>query len=1052
MQRYSCGTQWCDGAMNNMMNEKNRHSFQQDPPRRSRKVLERRSTAELGAGEVGGAGAGDVGGAGAAAAAGGAPAAQGEPHPVPGRSALLGAAAGSTAAIFKPFDSKTGQFVSAPPAAAGASAPASASVSASQLSGGARFLRRDDHPMFVSPTSKTSFASRPFSVAASDPAARRPGRDADDDMHMDIDDSDSNSDPNTSAYQARLEYLSEHPALLLEENMSTDCSSSTSSITHDSMVNQTPSITTSGSINHRSPAPPPFAVGYGTSTKTLAPNDPFISHHQEKLLKVLTQNATGSNASSQNKLRANSVPTILHSSLRRLTASHLGQVQARAPKTPESYNRNQFKPKKQNEAASNVGGHSHNPGSKICKKKSPKAVTYLISAASESTDDFSVPMGSRDSDNRTDITSAESLEHSSGRDYQPFNNNIISKKKIALLSKHNQDSPSSLRQNPSIYNSADLTNNDTNGEGNRNDSDPWSTRTSGANRISSSYLRPDASLEERIEYLKLNIPETKGNNSATVFPPINLQGLKEIDLQEILKNPQLRHDIIFDPLLQFRPNLDGERGLKKRQLSDKYWNDVENEIFVCIQRPDLFRYEQSRLVPLFETLREVLLTIVPPKEASTINSVLDTEMNIRGLLKGSLIMSNLSEWLSQLFKNHCAPMRDPMVDKMSNIFEQAETENSLPKSIEGLRLVFQILETMKLDIANHQIRILRPALLSNAIEFEKQYLKSLLNSRRIDLNTSLTWFNNRFDEYSSNSGDIDKNYITVVDVHRLSVKSVISLLSCRRMVRSFPSSLSFDHTRLILLRADIRQIICLLVCRLLFQQLVSNDVTMEKPLKEFVLAQYPLQKLKTDITSIITDEHGNCRWTKNTVSVAIHLCKVISELKLQYKTQIPGDTEEARADGTNGSRFLPVTMPLDDAEINFAKSWLSKQTQPLSEVYAVLEGRVLKRLEDEIVENSNCTKDGHVKQDFIYFYSNAVNNGTGVDANGSTTTWKSGVPASVAKQQTSSSGVKGLFNTAELEEYDNVFRHLYTVVNLHWSVYGEYYLDSLGDKIKRKGI
>lgn len=50
------------------------------------------------------------------------------------------------------------------------------------------------------------------------------------------------------------------------------------------------------------------------------------------------------------------------------------------------------------------------------------------------------------------------------------------------------------------------------------------------------------------------------------LPPVNIQSLREIDLAEILKNPQLRHDILFDPQLQFRPNLDGERGRRKKSL------------------------------------------------------------------------------------------------------------------------------------------------------------------------------------------------------------------------------------------------------------------------------------------------------------------------------------------------------------------------------------------------------------------------------------------------------------------------------------------------------
>lgn len=293
----------------------------------------------------------------------------------------------------------------------------------------------------------------------------------------------------------------------------------------------------------------------------------------------------------------------------------------------------------------------------------------------------------------------------------------------------------------------------------------------------------DLTLEDRINYIK-------ATPTPVPFPPINLQGLKEIDLQEILKNPQLRHDIIFDPLLQFRPNLDGERGNKKRQLANIYWNDVQNEIYVYSKRPEIFQYNRSRLVPLFDTLRDVLLTIVPQKESPMINNVLDTELNIQELLKGSLIMSNLSGWLADLFKHHCAPMRDPWVDKMSNKFKEAERDSSLTRLIEGLRLVFQILETMKLDIANHQIRILRPALLSNAVEFEKQYFNTLIASKRVNLNTSLLWFDKKFNENVTAGLVRNPSSITIPDVYNICIRSIINLLSCRKMVREYPTPLS----------------------------------------------------------------------------------------------------------------------------------------------------------------------------------------------------------------------------------------------------------------------
>lgn len=584
------------------------------------------------------------------------------------------------------------------------------------------------------------------------------------------------------------------------------------------------------------------------------------------------------------------------------------------------------------------------------------------------------------------------------------------------------------------------------------------------------------SISDRINYIK-------ASQNTIPLPPINLQCLKEIDLSEIVKNPQLRHDIVFDPLLQFRPNLDGERGIKKRQIADRYWHEIESELIIYMENPHNFQYNCSKLVPLFSTLKDVLMTIVPQKELLVVETVLDIELVIQELLKGSLSMSSLSDWLAQLFKHHCAPMRDPWVDKMNLKFKQAESEKSVKKLIDALRLVFQILEAMKLDIANHQIRILRPALLSNAVEFEKQYFQSLINSNRVDLKSSLRWFGDKYKE-SLDSKLIDRNLPTKIpEIYRLCIKSILGLLSCRKMVREYPVSLSFDHARLILLRADIRQVVCILVCRLLFKQLVTNDNTIDISTKEFILKSYPNSKLKDEVVSIITDEHGNCRWTKNTMSIAIHLCKTINDLKLEFQA------------GSQVSSKISFKS-LDNEKIEFAKSWLSKQTQPLSEVYGVLENRVFQSLEENIFNKSNCTKDGSVKQDFINFGTSPVNQNTLVGASNTTTTnssiniqskimhrsivsvsnrlnssnqdvhnlplsssfykekianGRSDVTCNGHKDGTHSRNnnyINGSIASLDMEEFESLYRHLYTVINFHWSVFGCLYIEALGDRIE----
>lgn len=58
-------------------------------------------------------------------------------------------------------------------------------------------------------------------------------------------------------------------------------------------------------------------------------------------------------------------------------------------------------------------------------------------------------------------------------------------------------------------------------------------------------------------------------------PPINYDTLNELSIDYIFKSIQLRHDLVFDQNLNFRPNLDGPSGREKRKRADRFWKRVE---------------------------------------------------------------------------------------------------------------------------------------------------------------------------------------------------------------------------------------------------------------------------------------------------------------------------------------------------------------------------------------------------------------------------------------------------------------------------------------------
>lgn len=770
------------------------------------------------------------------------------------------------------------------------------------------------------------------------------------------------------------------------------------------------------------------------------------------------------------KSRSYSVPTILHSSLKKLSNNHVIYTHS-------------------------MSGNSHGP---IKNNKVTKSIYNSGNASNTNNHEIINPGSWRRhyQQHQHHIITCQSNQHSN-----PNNNATLATNVVIPLVPHSKapNSTSSSNINLKISSNSNSTAEssaqkiDTQEIINSNIPAVMSvqgTRTfDNKDSVSPNKIRRDNDesliLKDRINYfiqqqsLQLNV----------ILPPINLQCLKEIDLQEIVKNPQLRHDIVFDPLLQFRPNLDGERGIKKRQAWDTYWYDVENELIIYMHQPNMFNYNHTRLVPLFDTLREILLTIVPQRESQQIENILDTELNVQNLVKSGnvwLAMNDLASWLAQLFKHHCAPMRDPWVDKMKCKFDNAKETQSMTELMDGFKSIFQILEAMKLDIANHQIRLLRPAILSNAVEFEKQYFNSLMegislrevntnknninDDRKFLLRSSLMWFKDKFSEYLPTLKNNNMNAKAIIpQVYRIYIKSIISLLSCNKMVREYPTSLSFDHARLILLRADIRQLVCLLVCRLHFQQLVASDKNIDPPVKKYILTNYDNNKLQNEIISIITDEHGNCRWTKNTLSIAIHLCKVIKDLTLEYNAHnkdksgnlaTRNDIDESGNTSINeSSMLLSKKVPiLDNQKISFSKSWLSKQTQPLSEIYSVLEKRVFSLLEETIFNNAECTMDGRVNQEFVYSY-NPVSSTISSNNNKEFSTMERVINQGETSNNklTSFRTLKKNFKTktsnnimaiADMEQFENIYRHLNTIINFHWSVFNSHYIDMVSESVQ----
>lgn len=199
---------------------------------------------------------------------------------------------------------------------------------------------------------------------------------------------------------------------------------------------------------------------------------------------------------------------------------------------------------------------------------------------------------------------------------------------------------------------------------------------------------------------------------SSLLPPVTNDSLAELDIARIINNPKLRHDVNFDRELHFRPNLDGSRGRHKLKTSDEYWKALIGELelyravgarlITCESAHDqeywtrMMHASQKRMPGMFETIREILKTLVPERDQARVGERLDVAMIMQEISKGVFDLMDLAQWLAKLLKAHCAPMRDEWIDQMVAQTRRGVAEGCQKRIVLGLRQLLGILEAMKL--------------------------------------------------------------------------------------------------------------------------------------------------------------------------------------------------------------------------------------------------------------------------------------------------------------------------------------------------------------------
>ncbi|KAJ3217243.1 hypothetical protein HDU67_008265 [Dinochytrium kinnereticum] len=309
-----------------------------------------------------------------------------------------------------------------------------------------------------------------------------------------------------------------------------------------------------------------------------------------------------------------------------------------------------------------------------------------------------------------------------------------------------------------------------------------------------------------------SLDETEYLELLGLLPPITRFTLRELDMDEIISNVQLRHDLYFDPNLQFKPNIEGERGDQKRHRANVYWTEVDTEI----RNSHLYRLP----LLLFE-IRCIIVELLPYSDEmrEEVERNVDVRLIAQQIEHGVLGVQALMGYVGGLLRANCAPARDGMLDEMGEMFFGG-------RFAEGLRVCFDVLEMMKLDYANHQLHRLRPYVVEHAIEYERNWFKD--NFEEVGTSLTKAWLTDAFTRLNT-SQPPPTTLPTFTDVYIEALLNLIGhshvLAESTKISSLVPETFKMDSVRLVTYRNDWQDITIMSALLILFRQAAGAKCT-----------------------------------------------------------------------------------------------------------------------------------------------------------------------------------------------------------------------------------
>lgn len=249
-------------------------------------------------------------------------------------------------------------------------------------------------------------------------------------------------------------------------------------------------------------------------------------------------------------------------------------------------------------------------------------------------------------------------------------------------------------------------------------------------------------------------------------------------------NMALAHEIMVNQAFQVRPTELPEGSLERRVkeiMHKAFWDCLEAQL-----KDDPPTYEHA--IKLLAEIKETLLSFLLPGHGrlrSRIEEVLDLPLIQQQAENGALDIGGLSQFIVGMMGSLCAPCRDDDINKLKEITD----------IVPLLKAIFSVLDLMKVDMANFALSSIKPHLMQQSVEYERNKFQEFLERQPNALEYTEKWIEDTVKclrEAEAGACSAASSSLLPLNVHN---HAYLRLLRWDHASHPFPETVLMDQVR-----------------------------------------------------------------------------------------------------------------------------------------------------------------------------------------------------------------------------------------------------------------